>query len=472
MIFSNYLFLKTSAISQEQHKSIAKHRIKVTLRNEPAKNYVRAEIHLAQGGNLSMDSVCMVVKNRLSNDARVKKEMTALSEDGWQVTVIAMPEPGFPGEENINGVRILRPPIFSKAKVNLRAQVVQASDNSERSLKAGVIRYLRRNKLRRFIADLQRDIPWEKRLRQTAWQVNADVYHANDLDTLEICGSVAGKRNAKLVYDSHELWLESSRYLIATHPANRLRLKRIEQRYVPKADAVIAVTPMRGEKMRQMYPSMKNLEIVENAPEKLIELPPAGRLRTMINAAPDTVIALYQGVICPERGLEELLSAAKLTTNPSVKFVIIGMDAWNGTLQKTAEDMGLGSRVVFLPPVPSEELPEITVDADMGFILFRNTCLNHYYSLPNKLYEYMMVGVPIISSDFPELKRVLNEVGSGVTVNPDSPESISNAVEKLAGDPVMRKRMKDNGREAALDRYNWEPQSELLRSLYRKLRQT
>lgn len=419
---------------------------------------------------MSADSVCMVVKNRLSNDARVKKEMVVLAEDGWRVTVIAMPEPSAPEEEDRNGIRILRPPVYSKTKDNLRSQVARASEKSDNSLKAGIIRSFRKNKLRRFIADLQRDIPWERRLKNTAWRVNADVYHANDLDTLEICGSVAVKRNAGLVYDSHELWLESSRYLIATHPINRLRLKRIEQKYVPLADAVIAVTPLRGQKMRQMYPSMKNLEIVENAPKKLTELPPTGRLRAMVNADPDTIIALYQGVICPERGLEELLTAAKLTRNPAVIFVIIGMDTWNGTLQKMALDMGLENKVLFLHPVPSEKLPEITVDADMGFILFRNTCLNHYYSLPNKLYEYMMAGVPIISSNFPELQRVLTTVESGITVNPDSPEAISSAVEKLAGDPAMRKRMKDNGRAAALSRYNWKPQSEILRDLYRKLR--
>lgn len=424
------------------------------------------------GGNLLKNTVCMVVKNRLSNDARVKKEMAVLSGDGWQVTVIAMPEADAPEEEFRNGIRILRPPISSKAKEKIRDQVVHASDESDNSIKAKVIRSLRRNRLRRFVADIQRDIPWERRLRNAAWQVNADVYHANDLDTLEICGSVAAKRNAKLVYDSHELWLESSRYLIATHPANRIRLRKIEQKYIKKADAVIAVTPLRGQKMLQMYPSMKNLEIVENAPEKLLKLPPTGKLRAMINAAPDTVIALYQGVLCPERGLEELLAAAKLNTNPDVKFVIIGMDAWNGTLQKIASDMGLKEKVLFLPPVPSEELPEITVDADMGFILFRNTCLNHYYSLPNKLYEYMMAGVPVVSSNFPELKRILTEVDSGITVDPDSPESISNAVETLAGNPDMRKRMRGNGRAAALDRYNWEPQSLKLKKLYDGLRKS
>ncbi|MCD6587770.1 MAG: glycosyltransferase family 4 protein [Candidatus Fermentibacteraceae bacterium] len=419
---------------------------------------------------MSTDSVCMVVKNRLSNDARVKKEMAVLAKDGWQVTVIAMPEAGAPEEESSEGIRILRPPVFSESKQKLRSRVAEASENIDQSVRARVIRYLRKNRLRRLTADLQRDIPWERKLKKTALQVNADVYHANDLDTLEICGSVAAQNRAKLVYDSHELWLESSRYLIATHPLNKIRLKRIEQKYIYRADAVIAVTPMRGRRMQEMYPSMRNLHIVENAPEKLLKLPEKGRLRSMINSEPDDVIALYQGVLCPERGLEELLTAAELTGNPKLKFVFIGMDTWNGTLQQMAADRRLNNRVFFLPPVPSEELPEITVDADMGFILFRNTCLNHYYSLPNKLYEYMMAGVPIVSSDFPELKRVLGEAESGITVDPDSPEEIAEAVERLAANPDMRDRMKENGRKAALSRYNWEPQSEILRNLYRKLR--
>jgi len=427
-------------------------------------------MRIARGGNVSTGSVCMVVKNRLSNDARVKKEMAVLAEDGWQVTVIAMPEAGAPEEENTNGIRILRPPVFSESKQKLRSRVAEASESVDLSTKAKVIRYLRRNRLRRLAADLQRDIPWERRLKKTALQVNADIYHANDLDTLEICGSAAAQKEAKLVYDSHELWLESSRYLTATHPLNRIRLKRIEQKYISKANAVIAVTPMRGRRMQEMYPYMKNLHIVENAPQKLLKLPGKGRLRSMISAEPDDLIALYQGVLCPERGLEELLTAAELTDNPKLKFVFIGMDTWNGTLQQTATDKGLNNRVFFLPPVPSEELPEITVDADMGFILFRNTCLNHYYSLPNKLYEYMMAGVPIISSDFPELKRVLGEAESGVTVNPDSPEEIAQAVERLAASPDIRIKMKQNGRKAALSRYNWEPQSKILRNLYRKLR--
>ena len=105
----------------------------------------------------------------------------------------------------------------------------------------------------------------------------------------------------------------------------------------------------------------------------------------------------------------------------------------------------------------------------MGFILFRNTCLNHYYSLPNKLYEYMMAGVPIVSSNFPELRRVIEEVHCGITVDPENPGGIAAAVEKLAADPELRRRMADSGRKNAMNRYNWEPQKNKLINLYEEV---
>lgn len=413
--------------------------------------------------------VCMVVKNRLSNDARVKKEMKALSGDGWRVTVIAMPEKGEPEEEIRDGIRIIRPPVYSRGKQQLREKVAQVSPRGDPSLKARMVRSIRKNRFRRFFADLQRDIPWEMKLRRAAIQSGADVYHANDLDTLDICGRAADRNRAKLVYDSHELWLESSRFLIATNPLNGMRLKRIERKYASRADAVIAVTPLRGREMGRMYPGMKRLSIIENAPEKLHELPGKGTLRRMADIGENEVIALYQGVLCPERGLEELIEAASMAGSTGVKFVVIGMDAWNGTLQEMAARAGLSDRIAFLPPVPSEKLPEITVDADMGFILFRNTCLNHFYSLPNKLYEYMMAGVPVIASGFPEMQRVINETGCGITVDPESPSEIFSAVKSLAENPEERKLMADAGRKSAMEKYNWEPQREKLIRLYREI---
>ncbi|PIE52664.1 hypothetical protein CSA37_05380 [Candidatus Fermentibacteria bacterium] len=411
----------------------------------------------------------MVVKNSLSNDARVKKEIRALHNDGWKITVIAMPETGAPEREVHGHITIIRPLIRSDSAEKLRATVHRASETTDLTVRAKLIRALRRNRLRRFFADLARDIPWEMRLRREALQTKADVYHAHDLDTLQICGLAAEKTGARLIYDSHELWLESSRYHIATGRMNRIRLRSIEQKYAPAADAVISVTPMRGEKMLEMYPNIRRMEIIENAPETIRELPAGGRLRKMLKVEDSVPIALYQGVICPERGLEELVEAAALLKEKNLVFAVIGMDAWNGTLHEMVKSRKLENVIKILPPVPSEELPEITADADMGFILFRNTCLNHYYSLPNKLYEYMMSGVPVISSGFPELKLVIEEAKSGITVDPENPADIARGIFELLENPELRKQMAQSGREAAVNRFNWEPQKKKLQNLYREI---
>lgn len=423
----------------------------------------------AEWGNPLMSGrhVCMVVKNRLSNDARVKKEMQALAGDGWQVTVIAMPEPGTPDEELLGGITILRPPIYSKKKQQLRERVAEVSRKTDPSLKSRIIRQVRQNPLRRFMADLQRDIPWEMKLRREAVRADADVYHANDLDTLEICALAAEKNGAKLVYDSHELWLESSKYLFRTNPLKQLRLKFIEKSYIGKADAVIAVTPLRARKMMDMYREMKKVHVIVNLPERIQPLPEKGLLRRKIDADKDTVLILYQGVLTTGRGLEQLLKAAEALKHKKVCFVFVGMDAMSGALQRIAEKMNLGNRVVFLPPVPSEELINYTVDADIGVILFGNVCLNNYYSLPNKLFEYMMAEVAIVSSAFPELSKVIESVNCGVTVDPNHIEGIVDAVVDLADSKDKRDSMASAGRAAALEKYNWTCQKSELINLYR-----
>jgi glycosyltransferase involved in cell wall biosynthesis len=123
-----------------------------------------------------------------------------------------------------------------------------------------------------------------------------------------------------------------------------------------------------------------------------------------------------------------------------------------------------------LPPVPSEKLPELTADADVGLILFRNTCLNHYYSLPNKLYEYMMAGVPIIASDLPEIARVIREYDIGRLVDPDDPSSIAAAIRGMAADRGALAESGRRARQAALAHHTWAVQEAVLLDIYSNLK--
>lgn len=411
----------------------------------------------------------MVVKNQLWNDARVKKEAISLSEAGFNVIIIAEPEEGCPTEETWKNIRILRPPKDSTRREVLRNKVISASAKENNSLKSRIIRLLRRNRCRRFLTDLKRAVPWEYRLYRAALSTGADIFHANDLDTLFICAKAAGKLGAELVYDSHELWLESSRYFIATSALNRFRYRITEKKLIPKTDAVIAVTPSRGEVMKKMYPSISRLVIIENSTDPIGELQQSSYLRDRLSIPAGVPVILYQGVICPERGLDKLMEAASVLRNEEIAIVIIGHDAWQGTLHRMHSEMNLKNIVYLLPPVPSEALPEVTVSADAGLILFENTCLNHYYSLPNKLYEYMMAGLPVIASDFPEMARIINEHNCGILVDSSSSQTIAKGIKELIRSPEEMRRMGIRGRKASLEQYNWPVEAKKLVDLYMKL---
>ena len=415
--------------------------------------------------------VCMVVKNQLWNDARVKKEALALAEAGYRVTVVARPEAGHSPRETWRGIVVLRPPKDSPARQELRERVVGASAEGDESLRARLIRALRRNRLRRVLTDIKRSVPWELRLLAAALSVRADVYHAHDLDALLVGALAAGALGTRLVYDAHELWLESSRYKMSTPPLDRLRYRLTERLLLPRADAVIAVTPSRGRAMKRMYPDdIRRMAIVENSTPRLETLPVPRNLRDRLGIPRGAFVALYQGIICPGRGLEELLAAARTLRGRGIYVVVVGHDAWQGTLQRLAAEMGVDDIVRFHPPVPSEELASITVAADAGLILFRNVCLNNYYSLPNKLYEYMMAGIPIVASDFPDMREVIEKNGCGLLVDPDSPEDIADGIIGLAEmETGERREMGGNGRRAALSDYHWDIEARRLLEVYRDI---
>jgi glycosyltransferase involved in cell wall biosynthesis len=231
---------------------------------------------------------------------------------------------------------------------------------------------------------------------------------------------------------------------------------------------VIAVTRGRIGAMREMYPGI-DIHLVENCPDPATELPVSNYLADLTGGESDSPIVLYQGAIAYERGLERLIEACGLLPRGSVRVVMIGPDMTSGVLPAMAKDSDVNGVLTILPAVPSEKLPEVTVSADMGLILFQNTCPNHLYSLPNKLYEYMMAGLPIIASDLPEMSELIRREGCGVLVDPESPEDIAGSILGLASDPGRRLELGRNGRTAALARYTWPGQEEVLVGIYSRL---
>lgn len=408
--------------------------------------------------------VCMVVKNQLWNDARVKKEASSLAGAGHRVTIVCRPEEGAPGRECRDGVSIIRVP----ASGGLKSRVRRVLDGA--SKQDGILARARRHPLKTALGGLFHSCIYQRRLLAAALGARADVYHAHDLDTLAVCWAAAKLRRAGLVYDSHELWLESARHLYETEQPFRFLERATEKLLAPRAHGVIAVTPGRARVMERMYPSMKKPLVVPNHPfpEALPERDPV--IRKALGAEGDhTFLVLYQGVVSRHRGLDKLVRAVLLLGESPVRVAILGHDASGGGIRRMAEEAGVLSRLTLHPPVPSEELPRYTASADAGLILFRRDCMNHILSLPNKLFEYMMASIPVIACDLPETGEVLSAHDCGLTVDAEDPAAIARAMEELASDRERAAAAGLRGRAAALKNYTWDRAERTLLELYFRL---
>ncbi|MBN2587006.1 MAG: glycosyltransferase family 4 protein [Candidatus Fermentibacteraceae bacterium] len=410
--------------------------------------------------------VCMIVKNQLWNDARVKKEACTLSEMGLLVTIIAYPEEGCPEREDWDGIEVLRVPRSGSLKAVFR-KVLNSAESEKKGFRTGFVSALRRNPLKKFLGQLFHSLLHQSRLLRHALATGAGVFHAHDLDTLPVCAAAAFLTSGKLVYDSHELWLESRRHLMETSRPF-MALERLTESFIaPLADAVIAVTPGRAEVMREMYPGMPPPVLVANYPHLLREKPRSDEVRRSLGVwEGPKFLFLYQGILGLHRGLEELMDAAVMLRGLPIHIGFVGHDRSGGVIPCYARERDAGDMMTFHPPVPSEELPEITAAADCGLLLFQGSCLNHTYSLPNKLFEYMMAGLPVLGCDLPEISRVIESHRCGILVDASDPGSIADGMSRMASDPEQAAAMGRRGYEAARENYTWDRSAQALHSLY------
>jgi glycosyltransferase involved in cell wall biosynthesis len=175
---------------------------------------------------------------------------------------------------------------------------------------------------------------------------------------------------------------------------------------------------------------------------------------------------LYQGGLQPGRGLFNLLEAAKRVNGAA--FVLLGTGTLERSLRERAHELGLDQTVHVLPPVPALELHAWTCSADIGVQILENTCLNHYTTDSNKLFEYTMAGLPIVASDFPEIRKIVTRYRLGVLVDPDDVAGIASRLQQLVNNACCRGRYHANALRAAPE-LSWETQVPVLLRGYRDL---
>ena len=411
-----------------------------------------------------MAQVSMVVWNTFQNDARVLKEAETLAGRGHRVTVFALLQPHeTPAREilasGVEVVRVNRTPMGALRRL-FRPDGSRPPQRVAQSISGAFVDTpLQTSRPRRAGQALAR-VMVHLDLYRGLVASRPDVVHAHDVNTLPTAWAAARRAGARLVYDAHEISTDREGY-------RELRglIGWAEKRLMPRADASITTTEMRAKFFARAYGVPRPL-VLQNRP-RFAEPVRGTLIRDRLGIADDLPLVVYQGGLQPGRGLEDLVAA--MPTLPPCHLVYIGGGRLLGALQEMAAAQGLAqggaARVHFVPTVPLAGLLAWTASADIGVQPIRNTCLNHLSTDSNKLFEYAMAGLPVVASDFPEIRRVVRENDIGLLFDPETPGALAAALGRLLADAALRARLAGNARASARA-LSWEAQEGALAALY------
>ena len=149
-------------------------------------------------------------------------------------------------------------------------------------------------------------------------------------------------------------------------------------------------------------------------------------------------------------------------------IVLIGGGRLTQPLTQLAQELNLQHKVHFIPTVALAELPSYTASADVGVQPIENTCLNHYTTDSNKLFEYVIAGLPVIATDFPEIRRIVRNNDIGLLVPANNEQALGTTIIQLLEDRALRAHFASNARKTAQN-LNWESQEKCLVDLYERV---
>ena len=367
-----------------------------------------------------MKKVCHLTSVHPPFDIRIfHKECKTLSQAGYQVVLIAPHDE----EEEFDGVRILAIP---KTKSRL-----------ERMTK----------------------IQWK--LYKEALKQDVDIFHFHDLELLPagLLLKLCGKR---VIYDVHEDYSQAllSREWIPSWLRRMLaQMVGCGERLGAKFfDGVVAATPHIAKRFSPIKTvTVQNFPFLNQSTRN-----------TAIPYHQREKIVAYVGVVSALRGAKEMLQAmALLSHRPNARLRIAGIFSPVGLEDEARKSPGW-DRVDFLGWQRHEEAMAMLGETRMGLVLF-HPIPNHMDAQPNKLFEYMSAGIPVVASDFPLWREIIEKIGCGILVNPLDPEAIAKAIQWLIEHPTEAEEMGKKGQEAIREHYNWDVEAKNLLGLYENL---
>ncbi len=423
----------------------------------------------------------MFVRNDLAREARVLKEARALLDAGHAVTIVAKARdetPELAERGRVDGIEVIRVPVPNWRRWwrwvrspwrlwdRLRGRRRRPGDRLDTLDWLAAWRF--------------GNLGWARRAAAAA--PTADVYHGHDLTGLPAAVQAADLNGGRVVYDSHEAFLDSG----ATFGRSRIALgwlRRLERRNARRAIALVTVNRALADYLGAQV-GIGQVVVVHNcparpAPERLAALqdpatyPRNDRIRRALDLPPGTPIVLYHGGFRSSRGLRELAEAFARPELSSAHLVFMGFGPLRADIDALAAEARFGGRIHLIPPVAPAHVVDWVASADVAAMALQPDHLNYWLSTPNKLFEALAAGVPVAASAFPGITGVLldDPVGPlGAVFDPRDPGAIAHAIAGLLdGSESDRTDIRIRCLSAARDRWNWETEVGRLVALYAEL---
>ena len=296
-----------------------------------------------------------------------------------------------------------------------------------------------------------------------------DIFLGNDLDVMPAVWLAGWLRRKPVVYDTHEYYLGMPEL-----KGRRLVWKvwqRIERMIFPRLRYIYTICDSFCELYKKDY--NKELKAVRNVP--YLEVPPVAdetRWTDLLNRLPQNRhFLLFQGAgINPERGVEELVEAMTFLDPEQFHLVIIGGGDIFHIIERQVAEMKLEDRITLLPKVPFEVLRMVTRRAHLGLSLDKPTNINHIYGLPNKIFDYLHSGVPVLISRLTELEKIVNKYEVGAFIENHDPRHIASRIEEVFSRPDRLAQWRQNT-EKVREELNWEKEGRIVIEIFKQVEQ-
>ena len=282
----------------------------------------------------------------------------------------------------------------------------------------------------------------------------SDVLWSNDLDTLWANYLISKWKNKKLIFDSHEYFTEVPELI--DRPKIQKFWKRIENRILPNLKHVITVSQSISDLYNKEYNI--NVKLLRNVPTSSQQASEVENIKIE-----GKKIIIYQGAVNVNRGIEYMVSSMEYIDN-AILYIIGDGDIFN-EISHLISSSKLDHKIKMLGKIPMEQLKSYTQQADLGLSLEEDKGLNYRYSLPNKIFDYIHAGIPVLVSYLPEMKNLVDNYQLGGNIEKHEVKHIAEKISSIINDEHQITLWKENAKKAALE-LNWEKEKQVIIDLF------